>query len=944
MNRKHHLPFLLLLILAVTVFWPWFQPGFLSNGDWWHILPSRAREYFDHLLIWDGARNLGSPLSNSTAHYGIHWFYGFLQEYFNISTSISARIFWFIPFIIFSFTGGWVLATYFTKRALAGLIGAIVFTLNTFALTTVAGGQMTIAVSYALAPLSLISFLHLIETKRAKYAYGLGFLVFLQAIYDVRMLAITIFAGFFLAFINWYLAKPKSEARRLPARIKLVITALVTFFLLSAYWIIPLLASPGGSSAGVPTSHTNVGWVSALSYSTLANALAANHVWWPFSDGELNPIQPLFYIVTILAVVAFFNWRKDKRVIGLFSLLMVGFFLTKGSNEPLSNVYEWMFVNVPGFILFRDPAKFYLMIMLAVTPLSAMGAVYLIDKINFRWRKILTLSIFILLLVPLYPALTNQLKGTFIPKQIPAEYQRFATFYEEKDWGRTMWLPTAHRYAPYTQEHAGINSGELTANGWSYFLDETGNVESFFTHPYAQKVVSNSGVRWVGLPFDTDNEIYRHYQPFSYYENIFNAIPWLKRIDSGLRQIAIYENKYAKPEIYSASSVVAIDKEVLRQAPLEELREEDLLLLTSRTDSHTQFSNKERVRTISIDKEDYEISTDSMSWQFNLPYSYSGKLVLDNKVANVPIYIDDVQTDFSANDSATSQAGVNLSAGEHRLTAVFGNRPNILPANFADINWGICQDQRSRPLAPDNFYFSQESQGKTGVLNIYSTEESPGCAALNLGLLKPGVYRLNLDSLTEGLAGPDVRILHDNGQVTDEVFEPSKEWNNNFLIFEIKEELPATLLLLANSFYDSKGDLSISRVNVSSVSIERLLDGLAGWVTLDHEQSAQQVSKPIEINSYERLAPGKYRVSLPASENPYFIILNQAYSEGWQIKGLKATEHIYANAGLNAWQVNVPQETEITIEYGSTKPYIYGLIITLITLIFTIGKLSKKGE
>ncbi len=941
-NNTKILAILFVLFIAFLVFWPWFQPGFLSNGDWWHILPSRAREYFNNLLIWDAARALGSPLSNSTAHYGIHYIYGLLQEYFSISTSVTARIFWFIPFIVFSLISGWQLGKYFTKRIIGSVIGAIIFTFNTFALTTIAGGQMTIAVSYAIAPLSVITFLRLVETKQKKYAYGLALLVAVQAIYDVRMLAIAVFSGFFLAFIDWYLASKKVSKQVCWPKIKLILLAFVFFLLLSSYWVIPLLFGSGGV-AGVPSSHTNVGWVSALSYSNMANTLAANHVWWPFSDGELNPIQPLFYFITILAIAAILTWKKNKRIIGLSLLMLLGFFLTKGTNEPINTIYEWMFINVPGFIMFRDPAKFYLMIMLALAPLASIGAVSIIDQVNFRWRKITTISILILILLPLYPAFTNQLKGTFIPKSIPAEYTKFANFYMGKPWGRTLWVPAVHRYAPYTQQNGGLNAREMTSDQWSFFLDETGTVESFLTHPYAQKIINNSGIRWVGLPYDTENEIYRHYEPFEFYENILNNTSWLKRVDSGVEQIAIYENEQAKPEIYSASSVVAIDKEALREAPLDNLSEEDLLLLTSRYEGVSkQYSSRERSRIVSLDKQEYKITDDSISWEFALSEDFTGKLIIDEGVASVPINIDDRLVNLSG-EKNNEVSSITLERGKHTLKAVFGQKENIFyQDSFSDVSWGVCQDQRGRLIAPDNFYLAEENNGRFNTLNLYSTEESAGCASVGLDLLEPGVYRITIDNQVTGQEGLDVKVIHDNGQSTTKYFEPIAEWNSDYMIFEIEEKLPSALLLLAHTVTDKNDEQIITQIGISDIKIEKLIDDLASWVKIEPDEAVLGTAQ--NITQFERVAPGKYKATLPAAENPYFIILNQAYNTGWQMKGLETTEHIHANGGLNAWLVDVDSDVEVTIEYGDSKPFVYGLIISLVTLIITIAKLRRKNE
>ena len=59
--------------------------------------------------------------------------------------------------------------------------------------------------------------------------------------------------------------------------------------------------------------------------------------------------------------------KKQIRFFLILSLL--GVFLAKGSNEPFGQIYIWLFEHIPGFVMFRDPTKWYMLIAVSYSVL-----------------------------------------------------------------------------------------------------------------------------------------------------------------------------------------------------------------------------------------------------------------------------------------------------------------------------------------------------------------------------------------------------------------------------------------------------------------------------------------------------------------------------------------------------------------------------------------------
>lgn len=394
------------LILIAYIFLPWFVSlDSLSAGDWPHLFIENIQEF----SFLPEARNLWLAPYNQILT-------KIVVQYGTLPWEIAERLLWFLPFIILS-----VVASY---RAFRSWVSVLIYSTNTYILMIVGGGQMGVAMAYALAPWTF---------TRPSF-----FSIAIQAMFDPRIAFLTLVASIFVIRPN----------------LKRLLIQLLGVLIIHLYWIIPMLRTP--SVIGERLSQVSTGILQFLSFATFSQTISLLHPNWPENIfGKVYFMQPEFLLIPIIAFWVFlFGDPKTKRTAFSYGLLaIVGAFLAKGTQEPFGGIYQWLFESVPGFWLFRDSTKFYLWIVLAFA--------YLIPK-----SRIPPVLIIILWTLLIRQALTHDLGGTFRPQPIEAEYLKVKELIKDlPDGAQTFWYPSVSRFAFYSTEHPAVPLSQPPATG-----------------------------------------------------------------------------------------------------------------------------------------------------------------------------------------------------------------------------------------------------------------------------------------------------------------------------------------------------------------------------------------------------------------------------------------------------------------------------------------------
>lgn len=387
------------------------------------------------------------------------------------------------------------LAIYSSYRLTKHWLGSLIYTFNTYFLLLFSGGQLGVAYAYAFAPFIFYRFMKY-PTKGIINGLYLAILL----MFDIRIAFLVL-----LATIPWWYR------------------SLISPFVAASvhlYWILPTVFA----RVTVPGELTNPGMLEFLSFSDFSHALGFLHPNWPENMfGKVYFMQPEFLILPLLAFGSLL-WRgqetmnnKQRRLLLTVYcpfLVLVGAFFAKGVNEPFGQLFNWMFTHVPGFVLFRDPTKFYLYI--------ALGYSVLIPFVLQKFRKPVITVLFIVFWIV-------TLRAVQIPTaELPQEYRELKhILVADTVPSRTLWIPQKESFAFYSDTHPILTATSATS--------------------------VDPSIKYVIVPIDVNRRIFLADYKFdpSIRENVISSISFPR--NSQFRDLAVFEN----PQFSKMESTVA---------------------------------------------------------------------------------------------------------------------------------------------------------------------------------------------------------------------------------------------------------------------------------------------------------------------------------------------------------------------------------------------------
>ena len=380
-KRLNKIFWLLVAVFVFLIFRSWFSFGEITDGDAPFYFPETLRELPNLPYLWL-SQGLGSysSLFSSFPYLVLPLK---LLSVLGLPWVLIERIAWYWPFLGLSIFSSWYLLKTVLPEVKFRFVAPLVYLFNTYILMIVGGGQASIFLPYAIAPLVLGLFINLLTSSRVNELKSLiitGVVLAVQVMFEPRIAFITMIAlgVYCLLFINELThSAPKFRGyvrgRRVVNLIKNLGIPFTIAGLLHFYWILPSLVLRKTSFSPTLTSS---GWAEFLSFADFSDSFSLLHPNWPENIfGRTYFFRPEFLILPILAFISllFINELKNSRVkknVLVFALLgIVGAFLAKGTSPPLGGVYLWLFENIPGMNLFRDPTKFYVLTALSYSVL-----------------------------------------------------------------------------------------------------------------------------------------------------------------------------------------------------------------------------------------------------------------------------------------------------------------------------------------------------------------------------------------------------------------------------------------------------------------------------------------------------------------------------------------------------------------------------------------------
>lgn len=560
-NVNNIIQLIILILLICITFNAWIIGSVISAGDNWYYYPSMYGNHFLMPYSWYTQATPTGLGGQGFAYVNTYVVVAALLEaakIFHTSWDLVSKFGLYILFLFISSISSIFLVKKLFPENRLWILSPIVFIFNTYVLMTVGGGQIITALSYSLIPLSLYSLILLIDASKRdikiKYVFITAILFFLQAILDLRIAFVITIAALIYLIISYVGNKIRFNLNN-----TLYFTsAFILLALMCSYWLVPILLYGINPIEQLGADYSSTSIVKFLSFAKLENSLGLMHPYWPDNVfGKVGFMKAEFLILPVIAFssLLFLEKEKKKKYILFFaSIGLTGIFLGKGANEPLGDAYIFLFEHVPGFQLFRDSIKWYVLVAISFTFLIPYSldsiSIAIESKINKRYFYYFIEFLFIIYICFLLkPVFSNQVMGTFKPRVIPNEYVALNQFLSSQNsYFRTLWVPNTMLFGYYSNLNPQISARD-------YFRQYTqGKLYKTVSSSESNKILDLSSVKYVIIPKDTEHEIFltdRKFDTKKYNQavNALNNISWLKKQVS-FGDIIVYENKDYKDHFW----------------------------------------------------------------------------------------------------------------------------------------------------------------------------------------------------------------------------------------------------------------------------------------------------------------------------------------------------------------------------------------------------------
>lgn len=555
MKWKYLLTLVLILAITAVVHRAWLLSlSVIIGSDWGFFFPQTMQEWFPIHSIWNPQLNFGY-YDFVSVPFLIPYFLRGLLAILNIDFTIIDRLLYLYPIALITPLGMFFLCYRLTKSLLSSLLGSLMYSINTYILT-IQIGHFTLAFVYAIFPVIFLIFS--LFLKKPKYPLLIAFIFLFIASFAnearITFLSTLILILYFIFSLiferkSYSLKKLYVIGRYLSIGV-LFIIGLLSFFIVPLYFV---------RDIGIQ-DFAGRGFFGA-DFFLIQNAFTLFHPFW---DGTittefiLQPIPLYFWLLPIYVFSALFFYKKDKNILFFAGLALLGVFLSKGITAPFGEIYNWLYFNFPGFSFFREPSKFYFITAFSYSVLIAYLFTYATSFFATRIKnKVIYTIILLIIILPLVflfsitakPAVQGTLASAFRETVVPKEYSALQKFLlDDSEFFRTMYVPNRQRF-----EFLSANNPSIAYLG----IPETMRT----LNPEILKLFS---VKYVILPYDSTNDVYRHYSPRHVWEQKIEKIAGLKKVNKKeFGEISVYENTNGYlPHIYAATNKIYIDGDI----------------------------------------------------------------------------------------------------------------------------------------------------------------------------------------------------------------------------------------------------------------------------------------------------------------------------------------------------------------------------------------------
>lgn len=875
-------PTIIQLLLISLIFWIFWTPGIKVASDF-HT--SSAANLADNIypFTWKdniAAGGLGEYTVNILWSQPFHALFGVVSKT-EIPFEIIEKILG-ISCLIAGFFSIKKLLSFLGVGFWGNIVGTFFYLTNTFFIILFDGGQLPLALGYGILPLIILYFLK----NSVWFAFWLVILSFL----DVRLIYIV---GIILSFYLLYSVILFRKTIRLKSIMLKILFSVAILAGIHAYWLFPSLLS---KAPQLPITYERASQVDFLSFSSILHSLFLQQPhWYQNIFGKVSNPQAWFVGIPLLAFAIIFLKRNDKFIGFWLIIALVGIFLSKGSQEPLAQVYSWLFTYIPGFSLFRDPVRFYFLTALAFTVLISLT----VDKVMLKKIKWIPCSIIIYFIWLVRPVFLGQMTGMLSIPIFQEEYSEVEKILKEDNESSVVfWIPSKAPLGFSSSLHPSVDAVRFGQKR-PFIIGTKGSYETlnFLREaPYMGEVFDVAGVGYIAYPFLDPRRDDMHPDNIRYFYTFLDQLsnlPWLSKVNSSL---PIFKTKSNQDKLFITPNiwwVVGSDNIIYHEA--------------------TKSANLKLAGNGLIFVEEYP----DLGLRIDeIPHA---KIVLNNKT------MVDLAATFIRNSSL------------------------IFPAKKLDFDPDVKSGWWKREAA-DLIRWREFLKEKYGIDN--QDFDLGGGWAIAEGNLKLKIKSLSraksrdeklkqrqvlLARVLESTRSGELNFRQD-GQVVGKI--STKKEGNNIRWFEVG--------LLPNDGEKleirSLGDINVVNTlaildNNEWIKYQDKAKILQSRIENFNEKNAQNDNNPKV--TYQRINPTKYKVIISNLTESAFLVFSQNYDGLWKLDGQTSLQ-VYSL--LNGFEIE--KNGQYTLEFEAQKYVFPGLVISGITaaaLVLLLIKYSKDS-
>lgn len=568
--------------------------NYLKNYDWytWRDSHNTGEHniWIPHLIVFD--------------------LFFYITSYLGSSIAI-ANIIWFV--FLWLASG---LAMYFLVKTVAGkynyktwgFFSVFLYTFNTFVM--IKPFEENFRLVYIGLPLAMALFIRGIKKieKSTKYAILIGFTSLIFASSSVNPPAVSIIWILLLLYFFFDIAKTKKNILK---KFFFGIKILIAYILLNLWWMVPTI--PG-------MIYLSDDYQKAMTFSSLDTKVSEIFRFlgmWAFKENykgvDYFPYFRLYYdnifiilssyLILVTTMTTLFIKKKSKPILFFLFLMVISIFFIKGTSAPFGDLYNFLWKNVPGIWVFREPyVKFTPLLVFSVSLCFGyiiqrfLNDVDLFYKNNpsfkFKIKALIVALSVLVIFAASFPFFSKQLFREKSEKEMKSQYFKFpqywldagAWFNKEDKEGRILVLPKTDYGVPYAWKDGYSSAGPTTPilipNPALSFRGPTSNGE-YLTNMLFRQIVPEAKnnlvlfMRYLGIKYilqqndvDWTNALKDTYSP----EVIKDIIEKQEGIDliKKFGKLDIYKIKdsYFLPMVYSPKEIVCTERDPLKMPDL----------------------------------------------------------------------------------------------------------------------------------------------------------------------------------------------------------------------------------------------------------------------------------------------------------------------------------------------------------------------------------------